>query len=199
MVSALAAHLPHVFETMRPLRAAAKGTGRLLWSDALQDAFVAAKQTLTSPHVVVPFDPSRELLVLTDYSGQGMAGALVHIAHDHTHLELIECWSKTNTPAQSRYTVQSGELDAFRQSVKRWPHYIRGRHVFWITDAKTMSEAVAGTSASSSKRIDRTLAELQNLDVSVVACPGKLNTIVDSLSRDPSFVSEMVQSVEEIK
>ena len=195
LVSSLAVHLPHLFDMMRPLRRAASGSGKLQWTDEMEVAFEQAKEGVTSDLVVVPFDDSREPIVLTDYSKDGMSAAIVYVSADKTHFELVDCLSHNNSVAESKYSPQSGELAAFRLAVRKWPHWLKCRHIFWLTDCAPMASALSGSSPSVSGRIDRTLAELQGLDVTVIKSPGKLNVIADALSRDPSFVSEVADLV----
>jgi hypothetical protein len=191
MLTALAKHLPSAASTIRLLYEAAGGAkqGRVMWTDEMRAAFSAALHLLASPEVVVPFDESRPLLLLTDWSVDGGAGVFAHLARDGSHFEIIDTFSHANSSAERNYAAAEGEIAMVRLALKQFPHLMMGRKVHWITDALTMKTAFEAFRASASPRIRRTVAELQHVEIAVIDSPGEKHCIADALSRNPTFTS----------
>lgn len=189
MMASLARHIPHAASAMRTLNAAGNGTGRLLWTDEVAREFEVAKSLLTSADIVVPFDESRPIIVLTDWSVGGIGVALCHLSQDETRFEIIEVFSRANSSAERNYVTQAGELQGLRVAVKRFPHLLRQRRFYWATDASTMTTFLHGARTSDSVRIRRTSVELQDLDCHIISVPGKTHFIADALSRDPRWAA----------
>lgn len=196
MLTALAAHLPTAAATIRPLYAAAGGAkqGAVVWSAEMDEAYEAALALLSSPEVVVPFDESRPLLLLTDWSVEGGAGVFAHLSRDESHFEIVESFSHANSKAESNYGAAEGEISMVRLALKQFPHLMLGRRVYWVTDALTMRSAFEAFRTSASPRIRRTVAELQHVEIVVIDTPGRKHCIADALSRNPSFASSKAPS-----
>ena len=126
MLTALTKHLPSAASTIRVLYEAAGGgkQGHVEWTDEMRAAFEAALALLSSSEVVVPFDESRPLLLLTDWSVEGGAGVFAHLAHDESHFEIIDTFSHANSGAESNYAAAEGEIAMVRLALKQFPHLI---------------------------------------------------------------------------
>jgi hypothetical protein len=187
MVTALSKHLPTAATTLRPLYEAAGGNaqGVVAWSKEMDEAFEAALALV--PQIVVPFDESRPLLLLTDWSKEGGAGAFAHLSSDGSRFEIIDTFSHRNTAAERERAPADGELSMVRLALKEFPHLMLGRRVHWVTDSRTMATAFEAFRASSNARIRRMVAELQHADIVVIDTPGSKHCIADALSRNPSF------------
>ena len=184
MVTALAPHLRDATRLMQPLNEAiATQHGRLDWSPRMLEAFHALRRLVLSPESVVPFDAERPLIVITDWSTQGWSATLAHLSADETHFELVDAMARANTRAGARRTPAVGELAAFVLASKAFPHYMRGRTIYWLTDSMTMSQALQSLRTSKVPMVGRLVEQLAQLDVVVMHSAGEENVIADTLCR----------------
>ena len=184
MVTALAPHLRDATRLMQPLNEAiATQHGRLDWSPRMLEAFHALRRLVLSPESVVPFDAERPLIVITDWSTQGWSATLAHLSADETHFELVDAMARANTRAGARRTPAVGELAAFVLASKAFPHYMRGRTIYWLTDSMTMKQALQSLRTSKVPMVGRLVEQLAQLDVVVMHSAGEENVIADTLCR----------------
>ena len=200
MIAALASHLVNIAAVLRPLHAAvgAAKRGPLTWSPEMTRAFDDGKRVLQSPEIVVPYDETRALYLLSDWSKLGKCVVLAHLAPSNTHFEIVEVLSQANTKAESNYSAVDGEIVNIRLALKAFGHILRRGKFYWVIDSKIAQQSLASLRTSTSARMQRTRFELNGIHVVVLHCPGKMNIIADALSRDPAWcVDDKQQRVDE--
>ena len=192
LVNSIAPHLVNAQAVMAPLTQATGGgkKGRLDWTPQLNRAFESTKRLASAPEILVPFDEQRELLVITDWSSVGRAIVFAHLSKNEKFLDVIDVLTRSNSSAERQYSAADGELATLRTAAAERPHLMRGRTVFWVTDAKVAADALVSLNNTRSMRLLRTRLELQGLDIRIMVVPGRLQSIADPLSRDPRFGEE---------
>ena len=109
--------MPDLAQTTGPLRALLQKGVAFVWTPEHEQAFNAAKECLTSPLVVKPFNPKLPLELLTDASRlHGLGYMLLQKENDSSH-RMIRCGSRSLTPAESRYAVIELECLAARPDI----------------------------------------------------------------------------------
>ena len=72
------------------------------WGKRQSDVFSNIRKILTSPPIMVHFDPSKPLVLTTDASEYGIRAVLSHTTTDGEHL--IACHSRTLSKAERNYS-----------------------------------------------------------------------------------------------
>ena len=107
------------------------------WGPNEESAFKKAKQSLTDVHVLVHFDPQKELVLTSDASPYGIAAVLSHKMADGTERP-IEFASRSLHPAERKYSQLDKEALALVFAVKKFHKYLYGRPFSLLTDHKPL-------------------------------------------------------------
>lgn len=152
---------------------------KITWTAVQQDAFDALKTAMTSPPVLLPFDPSKPTRLTTDASDIGIGAEL---SQDHgSGFQPVAFESRKLSPAEQNYPTHEKELLAIIHALRTWPHYLGGRPFAVYTDHHPLK--YLHSQSSLSKRQARWLDLLSEFDFTVHYTPGKLNAAADALSR----------------
>ena len=184
--------LSHATSSMRELL---KKNVAWLWTPEHEEEFQKAKQILTSPALVKPFDPSLKTVLLTDASRlHGMGYALCQeegMINGQPKLRLIACNSRSFTPTQQRYATVELECLAIKWAVEDLLFYLQGMpEITVVTDHNPL----LGVFKKHLYEIDNTrllkyrevlMGHGLHLNLKWVA--GKDHLIADALSRAPVF------------
>ena len=108
---------------------AKKGTA-FLWLEEHEEAFIQAKQTLVEKTTIVPFDPTKKTIVLTDPSCLYGIGYAVVQEKGEDKLHLIECSSSSLTLTQQNYATIEIECLAVQWALLRSKFYLHGLQSF---------------------------------------------------------------------
>ena len=151
------------------------------------DAFLNIRKILSSPPIVVHFDPSKPLVLTTDASEYGIGAVLSHTTTDGEHP--IACFSRTLSKAESNYSQLDKEGLAVIFGIGKSHKFVYGRHVKIITDHKpriTLYGEHKQISVIISPRIQRWVIRLSSYNYSIEYKHEnifqKQNVEVDSLS-----------------
>ena len=84
-----------------------------------------------------------------------------------------------------RHTSIEKEAAARVEVVRKWAHFLTGRHFTIVTDLGAVSYIYDGTNRGKIKteKILRWRMELSECDFDIMYCAGKLNSAADALSR----------------
>ena len=91
------------------------------------DAFSNIRKILSSPPIVVHFDPSKPLVLTTDVSEYGIGAVLSHTTTDSEHP--IACYSRTLSKAERNYSQLDKEGLAVIFGLVKSHKFVYGRHV----------------------------------------------------------------------
>jgi len=138
LVQFYAPFAPQLADLAHPLYNALKGKpGRFHWTEDMEQAFAAVKDELCSPRILVPFDPSKALILATDASATGISAVLSHREADESERP-IAYYSRTLSAAEKKYTAMEREALAIKVGMEKFFYYLFGRRFTLITDSKPL-------------------------------------------------------------
>ena len=179
--------LAHLTATLRPLTGKNQAYN---WLDDIHGkAFEEIKEALTSDAIVKPFDPAKPVELHTDASRHhGLGYILLQPAADG-RLALVDCHSRSLTPAESRYATIELELLAVQWAVERCSYYLYGLSNFTVVVDHRPLQGLFKKHLPDipNPRLLRIREKLQGYSFDVTWVPGKQHAIADALSRMPKF------------
>lgn len=105
----------------------------------MEEAFSRIEQELCSPTVLVPFDPQKPIILLTDALPYGISAVLSHKFADKSERPIAFC-SRVLTETEQRYAqIDKGALGV-KSGVERFFYYIFGRRFTLITDSRPSTQ-----------------------------------------------------------
>lgn len=166
------------------------------WGEKENNAFLILKNSLISQPILRIYDPVLQCILYTDASRIGLAGILTQRNDNETKEWTIAYFSR-----QTRLTEQcyhSFELEALAvvESVKRFRHYLLGKHFILVTDCSAVKHALEKKEIN--MRIARWVMTLNEFSFEIKHKAGTQMQHVDALSRNP-LINECSFSVSIIK
>ena len=107
-----------------------KASGNIKWSEEVELAFTALKEAMTATPMLALLDFSQTFVIETDASGNGIG--VVLIQHGHP----IAFISKALFEKHQKLSTYDKEMFAILFIVKKWHHFLIGRHFIIRTDYK---------------------------------------------------------------
>ena len=118
---------PNLAATLTPLYTLLNKHQHWGWEDEQQLAFKQAKEALQSNALLIHCDPHKPLVLACDASDYGIGAMLSHIVNVGEE-RLITYISRTLSPAKKHYSQLEKEAFAIMFAVKKFHHYLIGRH-----------------------------------------------------------------------
>lgn len=147
MIQFYSSFAPQLADIAHPLYKAFKGSSQKFeWTSEMDKAFEMVKAEMCSPRILVPFDPTRILLLATDASSHGISAVLSHRYDDNTERP-IAYYSRTLTDTEKRYTQLEKEALGIKEGVSRFFYYLFGRRFELITDSKPLVSILSPSKA----------------------------------------------------
>ena len=116
----------------RPLHKLTERGLTFVWDDSCQSAFDMLKEALiTSPILSYPQEECM-FVIDADASNDGMGAVLSQVQGGEE--KVISYYSKTFSKPEKRYCVTRRELLAVVSSIRKFPHYVYGRHFLVRSD-----------------------------------------------------------------
>lgn len=196
LANQLGAFIPDLQHSTVKMRELLKKTSTWLWLPDHEIEFCKAKELLTSPAVVQPFDPKLHTQLLTDASRlHGLGFALIQrerAVDGKGRIRLIQCGSCSLSPAQRNYAIIELELSAIWFAVQKCSYYLRGMPEFEIiTDHRPLLGIFEKPLAAlNNTRIQRLCENLNQFSFVTTWSKGKNHLIADALSRAPVFAAD---------
>ena len=193
MIQFYASFAPKLADLAQPLYALLKQDSKFNWSRAADSAFNAIKDELSSPKVLVPFDPSKPLLLATDASPYGISAVLSHRFPDESERP-IAYYSRSLTSTERRYSQIDKEALGIRCGVERFFYYLFGRRFTLITDSKPLVQIFSPTRALpplSATRMQHYSIYLMGFNFDIVYRSTHEHGNADALSRLPMKSEEL--------
>ncbi|KAL0194547.1 hypothetical protein M9458_008119 [Cirrhinus mrigala] len=160
-----------------------KGTTKLVWAPASEQAFQELKTRFTSAPILRHPDPSKQFIVEVDASNTGL-GAILSQRHGNP-AKLYPCayYSRKLNPAERNYDVGDRELLAMKAALEEWRHWLEGATVPFVilTDYKNLE--YLRTARRLNARQARWSLFFSRFHFQVTYRPGSRNGKADGLSR----------------
>ena len=139
-----------------------------------QHTCVEINNILSSPPLVVHYDPCRPLVLTAAASEYGVGAVLSHTIEDGTDRP-ISCFSRTLSPIEKNYSQLDNEGLLIIYRLRKCQQFVYGRHVTIVTDHKPLI-ALFGehihVSQMVSPRIQRWALMLSSYNYTIQYCPG---------------------------
>lgn len=141
--------------------------------------------------MLVTVDPEKEFIVETDASNNCIAATL------NQENRPVAFYSRTLSPSETKHHAVEKEAAAIVEALRKWRHFLLGKHFTVITDQKSISFMFDNTRKSKIKndKICRWRIELSQFKFSIVYRPGRENIVADTFSR----ISALTYSLQDLR
>ena len=191
LANQLGSFLPDLSQSMVKMRSLLKKDTVFLWTPEIQAEFDRAKQILTSPMMVKPFDPALRTGLLTDAARlYGLGYILLQWKQgEEEKTRIIQCGSFALTPAQRNYSTIELAFLAVVRAIHKCKFYLHGLEVFKvITDHKPLLGIMSkGSEELDNNRLARLREKVGQYNFEIEWTAGKYHYAADALSRFPIF------------
>ena len=164
-----------------PLFELTRKNRKFVWTSAQQRAFEELKNRLISPPILGAPTPNGVFCVSVDASGTGL-GVVLEQSQDGCD-RVIAYASRTLTPSERNYSTTKRELLSVIFALKKFRHYLLGRHFILKTDHASLQWL--RTTPEPISQAARWLALIEEYDFEIQHRPGSKHQNADSLSRRP--------------
>jgi hypothetical protein len=159
-----------------------------LWGNEQQHAFDTLKQRLCTEGLILrQADPSRQYIVHTDWSQNGIGAVLAQLDDDGNEY-MVACASRSLNVHERNYTPWKGELLAVVWGIKTFRVYLHGLHFEVCTDHRPLLWMLNQPEPTGQQA--RWVLSLMEYDFHVRHRPGAEHVNADILSRFPTLGHE---------
>lgn len=181
----LSKFIPNVSEISSPLRQLTKDRAEWIWSNAHEKSFQKLKSLICSSPVLRYFDDSKQLVIETDSSKDGIGSCLL------IENQPVSFASRALTKCEQMYAQIEKELLAIVFATEKFHQFIYGKPVVVYSDHKPLMTIMKKCINDVPARLQRMLLRLFKYDLKVIYKPGSQMYISDALSRSyPKDVPE---------
>ena len=159
----------------QPLIALCKVARSIKWSEEAESAFVALQEAMTAAPVLTLPNFSQTFVIETDASSKGIGAVLMQQGHP------IAFISKALSEKHQKLSTYDKEMFAVFFVVKKWHHFLMGRHFIIRTDHKPLKYLLGQKVSTPSQHV--WLSQLMSYDFEIVYKKGSENNAADALSR----------------
>ena len=152
------------------------------WTQACQQSFERLKDLLTTPPVLAYPDFTKQFVLHTDASGEGV-GAVLEQKQDDGELHPIAYASRSINRHEKRYGVTELEALGVVWAVKHFRSYLVGQKCTVYTDHAPLRSMLQARHQSG--KLARWACVLAEVDLEIRYRPGRKNLNADALSRAP--------------
>ncbi|KAJ8037468.1 hypothetical protein HOLleu_18285 [Holothuria leucospilota] len=165
----------------KPLHRLTEKNKRFNWTEETQLAFQKLKTALTEAPVLSFPLPKGQFIIDADASNHGLGAVL---SQEQNGIEKpVSYYSRTLSKAEEKYCVTRKELLAVVSAVKRFHHYVYGRHFLLRTDHGALRWLLNFKNPEG--QVARWIEILNTYDMGIRHRPGRSHGNADALSRRP--------------
>ena len=172
---------------MAPLHCLLRKQLKWNWGKEQETSFIEAKKLLTSSHLLVHFDPEKDLVLTCDASPYGIGAVLAHYWNDGTERPIYFA-SRSLATAEKKYSQLDKEGLAIIYGVKKFHQFLYGRPFVIKSDHKPLKYIFAHdrpVPQLASARLQRWALILGAYNYRLQYRPGSQLSHADGLSRLP--------------
>lgn len=174
--------IPDLASLLRPIIDLTKNNqSAIKWTYECQQSFNEIKRILSTEPVLVNFDESREVFIVSDCSIIGCGGALLQ-EDEHGYLRPVSYMSKLLTPTQSRWHSTEQELFAVYACLQNWHEYCYLHEVTIFSDNIALKFFTKVQNAN--LRLTKLAVNISQYSFKIHFIRGKMNALADFLSRN---------------
>jgi len=183
-------HFPAFSKRTAPLWKLLKPDIPFVWTETHEKIFREINESIIKPPILRPLDNSSPVYILTDSSNEGCAYMIAQKGPDNKFLPCL-FGGQSLTKAQAAYPIFQLEILALIQALHTHYNILTGREIIAITDNATLhhfNSLHLGT-----PRLRRWATLLSQYSISICHLKGKLNTLLDAISRQFSDMTPAVR------
>lgn len=129
--------LPNLSTLLHPLYRLLCNDTKWDWCDNCDKAFLQCKQLLLKDNVLIPFDPSLEIIVTCDSSSYGIGCVIGHVMPDGSERPIAFA-SRALTKTEIKYSQLEKESLALVYAVKKFHNFLYARKFILVTDHRPL-------------------------------------------------------------
>ena len=171
--------VPRCAVILQPLHQALAADG-FIWTTSCQEAFDAAKLTLSEAVMLVHPHPNTATCITTDASNVAVGAVLEQFIEGQW--KSISFFSKKLTPAELNYSAFDRELLAAYFAARHFQYFVEGRVFHINTDRKPLTFMLIGTTERRSPPQARHLTFISEFTNDIRHIGGLANPVADALS-----------------
>ncbi|KAI5343165.1 hypothetical protein L3X38_011041 [Prunus dulcis] len=179
--------IPHYGKESFPLTQLTKKDG-FLWTPEATAAFHKLKELMLSPRVLALPDFTKPFIIESDASGSGIGAVLQQEGRP------IAFTSKTLGPRNQALSTYEREMMAIVHAIKKWHHYLQGRHFIIKTDHHSLKYFLNHKAHTPFQQ--KWVTKLLGYDYEIHYRQGSDNKAADALSRFPISHSSFTDQVQ---
>jgi len=155
-----------------------------VWTEKQEESFIKLKNALTNAPVLAFPDYTKQFIIRTDASFDGIGGVLLQLDEKDKLEHPIHFVSRTLTKAERNYSITDLEGTAVFYCAKQFKQYISGNRYETIlyTDHKPLIGLFSNKEPNNTRHI-RWCITISMLRIKILYEPGKRNVMADALSR----------------
>ena len=138
MINYYSKFIPNLATLLNPLNELLRKDVQWKWTDQREQAFKQAKQCLTSPNVLVHYDPTLPIKLAGDASAYGIGAVISHTLPDGSERPIAFA-SQTLNASERNYAQLEKEALSLIFGVKKFHEYLYGRRFTLLTDHKPLT------------------------------------------------------------
>ena len=187
MINYYSKFIPNLATLLNPLNELLRKDVQWKWTDQREQAFKQAKQCLTSPNVLVHYDPTLPIKLAGDASAYGIGAVISHTLPDGSERP-IAFTSRTLNASERNYAQLEKEALSLIFGVKKFHEYLYGRRFTLLTDHKPLTTILGpktGVPPLAAARLQRWALLLSACEYDLEFRPTAQHANADGLSRLP--------------